>query len=456
MRPSTSQDGRQLPRVVIIGAGFAGLNAARKLARKPVEVFVVDRNNYHLFQPLLYQVATSGLEPDEVVHPVRDIFRKHENIHFLLGEVQDVDLAGRTLLMTEGPPVPYDYLVVAAGAASNYFGIEGADVYAKPMKTIPDALRLRNYILRQFERCEREPGKAEKGALNFVIVGGGPTGIELAGQLVELFRRVMRKDYRRVDTAQARVILLEMQPELLAGFHDKLRAYARRVLEKWGVEVRTEAVVAKVAPDAVYLKSGEVIPTKTLIWAAGIRANPLGEKLGTPLRGGGRIAVEADLSLPGHPEVLVIGDMSGRGEEGGGPLYPQLATVAIQQGYHAARQVLRMVEGKPTEPFRYSDPGIMATIGRNAGVVQLAGGIRMKGFFAWLMWVFVHIYKLVAFRDRFDVFLKWMYNYLTYDLHARLILDAVPESPPQNRDDIPSTGSNDGRAVSHPEKAFAK
>jgi NADH dehydrogenase len=432
------------PRVVIVGAGFGGLRTAKELAAEPVEIVLIDSNNYHRFQPLLYQVATAGLEPDEIVHPVRNIFRKQKNVRFLLGTVSAFDGDRRRLILKDGKEVAYDYLVLAAGAATNYFGIPGAAEHGFPMQGIPEALKLRNHILRQFERVERDVLELDKGALNFVIVGGGATGIEMAGQLAELFRCVLKEDYRNVDTSAARVILLEMLPELLMPYDGALRAYARRALEKRGVEVRTETTVERVEPDAVHLEGGERLSTRTLIWAAGIRANTLAACIGSEQRKDGRLVVGKDLSLPARQEVFVIGDMSGAESDEGEP-YPQLATVAIQQGRHAARQVARLIQGSDTEAFAYKDPGIMATIGRNAAVAQLPGGIRLKGSVAWLMWAFVHIYKLVGFRNRIDVFLNWVYNYATFNFSARIILDGVPAVS----DDEDGDPGSDGRPRSH-------
>ena len=422
--PDRKQNARR-PRVAIVGAGFAGLNAAKTLAGEAVDVVLIDRNNYHKFQPLLYQVATAGLEPDEIVHPVRDLFRRHKNVAFRLGTVRTVDRVRRQIHLDEGEPVPYDYLILAAGASTNYFGVEGAAEFAFPMKTVPDALHLRNHILHQFERCER--GTAGEGALTFVVVGGGPTGVELAGQLTELFRFVLREDYRRIDPATARVVLLEMLPDVLMGFDEQLRAYARAVLERRGVEVRTDTTVARVEQGGVVLKSGERIAAQTLIWAAGVRASPLADALDVEQARGGRVAVRRDLSLPGHPEVFVVGDLSGA-TDAQGEAYGQLATVAIQQGRHAARQVLRLAAGEAAEPFQYFDPGVMATIGRNAAVAQLRGGLRFTGFAAWLLWATIHIAKIVGFRNRLDVLFNWAYNYITYDFNARLIMDVLPAS----------------------------
>lgn len=413
------------PRVVIVGAGFAGLRVASELSDAGAEVILIDRNNYHKFQPLLYQVATAGLEPDEIVHSVRDIFKKDKNVGFLLGNVHAIDRDQRRVILEDGPPISYDVLVLAAGATTNFFGIPGADEHAFPMKSVPEALHLRNHILRQFEEAERDPDHLEDGALQFVVVGGGPTGVETAGQLSELFRYVIREDYRNVDTSHARVILLEMLPELLMPYAESLRDYTRRSLEKRGVEVRTETTVERVEHDAVFLEGGDRIPTRTLIWAAGVSASPLAAAVGTEQTGGGRLVVGPDLSVPGHPEIYVIGDMCG-GKNEDGEMYAQLATVAIQQGRHVGRQIKRRIKMQESQSFDYKDPGIMATIGRNAAVAQLAGGIEVKGFVAWLMWAFIHIYKLVGFRNRFDVFLSWVYNYATYNFSARVIMDLLP------------------------------
>ncbi len=414
-------------RVVIIGAGFGGLRTAKELARSDLDVILVDRNNYHRFQPLLYQVATAGLEPNEIVHPVRNIFKKDKNVHFLLGVVQEVDRPRRRIILEDGSDVPYDYLVIAAGAATNYFGIDGAAEHAYPMKGVSEALQLRNHMLRQFERAERTAGAQSEGALTFVVVGGGATGVEMAGQMAELFQRVLKEDYRNVDTSTARVVLLEMMPDLLAPYEEPLRDYARRALKARGVDVRTETTVERVEAGAVILEGGERIPAQTLIWAAGIKADPLADAVGTEQTKGGRLVVRPDLSLPGHPEIFAIGDIAGGLDDAGNP-YPQLATVAIQQGRHVGRQIKRLHSGKNAEPFDYRNPGIMATIGRNDAVAQLAGGVKLKGFVAWAMWASVHIYKLVGFRNRVEVLLNWIYNYATYNFSARIILEGVPDA----------------------------
>lgn len=413
------------PRVVIVGAGFAGLEAAKALAGRDADVTIVDRNNYHKFQPLLYQVATSGLDAGEIAHAVRDIFRSAPNVNFELGTVQEVDKERRRLTLRSGKEIGYDYLILAAGAVSDYFGVEGAREHGFPLKNIPDAIDLRNHILRQFERYSRAGEAVGPGALTFVIVGGGPTGVEMAGALTELFGMVLQRDYHTFDTTTARVVLVEMGPRLLPAYSEGQSAYTRRVLESRGVEVRTETTVAQVETDAVTLESGERIETQTLIWGAGVRASPLADALGTEQAKAGRLVVENDLSVPGYPEIFAVGDL-GAGEDDEGEMYAQLAQVAIQQGRHAAKQTLRLAGGQPAESFRYKDLGKMATIGRNAGVAELPGGIRFQGFVAWLAWAFVHIAKLVGFRNRASVFASWVYNYFTYRRNARLILDVVP------------------------------
>ncbi len=430
METTDNENGERRPRVVIVGAGFAGLNAAKQLRRAPVEVVLIDRNNYHKFQPLLYQVATAGLEPDEIAHNAREIFRNAANVTFRLGTVRAVDPAKKRVWLHSGHSLAYDYLILAAGAVTGYFGVEGVREHGFPLKNLPDAIDLRNHILRLFEQVERDPEAAPEGALTFVIVGGGPTGVETAGALVELFD-VMRKDYRRVDTRTARVILIEMTPELLPPYRRASRAYTRRVLERRGVEIRTQTTVARVAEGAVHLEDGQAIPTQTLIWAAGVRGALVAETFGADLEKGQRLAVAPDLRVPGYPDVFGAGDLAG-GKDADGALLPQVAQVAIQQGRHAARQILRLLQGKPTRPFRYRDLGQMATIGRHAAVAEFPRGVTVKGLVAWILWVFIHIMKLVGFRNRLNVFVNWVYNYFAYDRNARLILDVVPIS-----DEIP-------------------
>jgi NADH dehydrogenase len=415
------------------------MNAAKALRKAPVDVTIIDRNNYHKFQPLLYEVAMAGLEPDDIAHNVREIFRGARNIHFRMGTVDVIDADAHQLTLRDGATVSYDYLILAAGAVTNYFGVEGAEQHAFPLKDLSDAVGLRNHVLRQFEAYDRDPAQAPEGQLTFVLVGGGPTGVEMAGALVELFD-TLNDDYPAFDVMeQAQVILLEMQDDLLPPYAKSLRDYTRRTLEERGVDVRTGATVERVASEAVILADGTEIPTQALVWAAGVQASPLADLLGAEQASGGQVIVNADLTVPAWPNVFVVGDMAAIEGEADGWL-PQLAQVAIQSGRHAARQIQRTMEGKSTEAFSYTDLGQMATIGRNAAVAELAGGIKFKGLIAWLMWVVIHIAKLVGFRNRASVFMDWIYNYFTYERHARLILDM--ETTPE--EDVSSMG--DGRA----------
>lgn len=412
------------PRVVIVGAGFGGLRLARELRRAPVEVVLVDQRNYHVFQPLLYQVATAALDPEEIAHNVRGLFHDQRNFHFRLGRVIGADWQGRQLLMAEGRPIPFDYLVLAAGAVTNDFGIPGVAQHAFPLKSLGEAVQLRSHIMCQFEQADADPSLIEAGALNFVVVGGGPTGVEMAGALVEWFQMVLRKDYPQLDVSRAHVILIEALDHLLAPFEPALRENTRRTLAERGVEVLLGEAVSEVRPDAVALKSGRVIPTRTVIWGAGVKGNPLAAAMGLDLARGGRVVVNPDLSVPGKPEVYVIGDLAAS-MDAQGNLHPQLAQVALQGAVHVARQIERRLAqpGQTTgAPFVYRDPGTMATIGRHAAVAQFPIGWRFTGFVAWLMWLFLHLVFLIGFRNRLNVLINWVWNYFTYDRSARLIV----------------------------------
>jgi len=426
---SSSPDGSP-PHVVIVGAGFAGLEAAKALQTAPVRVTLVDRNNYHKFQPLLYEVAMAGLEPDDIAHNVRNIFQGNETVNFRLGTVVDLDPEAELVHLEGSAPLSYDHLILAAGAVSTDFGIPGVEEHGYPLKNVPDAVNLRNHVLRQFERYDRKREQAEEGTLSFVIVGGGPTGVEMAGALVELFD-TLNDDFSRFDTREeARCILLEMEEGLLPPYEPHLRDYTQQVLEDRGVIVRTNTAVERVEADAVHLSDGPAIASQTLIWAAGVRASPVADLLGAEQARDGRVVVNPDLSVPGHEHVYAVGDMAAiEGDDG---YEPQLAQVAMQSGEHAAEQVSRDVLGNDRESFSYFDLGKMATIGRNAAVAELAGGITFKGFLAWILWAVIHIGKLVGFRNRLNAFVNWAYNYFTYSRSARLILDVVPIS-----DDIP-------------------
>ena len=436
------------PHVVIIGAGFGGLHAAQALRRSPVEVTLVDRNNYHKFQPLLYEVAMAGLEPDDIAHNVRDIFRSDDNIRFRMGTVTDIDTHDQRIELDNGF-IMYDYLIVAGGAEVNYFGVEGAEEHAFPLKNLTDAINLRHHTLRQFEHYDQHrhesPEAIPEGMLNFVLVGGGPTGVEMAGALVELFD-TLERDYPTFSVReQARVILLEMQDALLQGYAESLQDYTRRTLEHRGVDVQTGTTVSQVEADAVTLADGARIPTHTLIWAAGVQASPLADLLEADRTRGGQVVVSDHLTLPAHNNVFVVGDMAGIQGSADNDWLPQLAQVAIQSGKHAAKQIQADVKGRTRTAFSYSDYGKMATIGRNAAVAELAGGLKFKGIVAWLMWVVIHIAKLVGFRNRASVFMDWIYNYFTYKRHARLILDdnehPKPTQPASTRTESAPLGS---------------
>ncbi|HEV8530590.1 MAG TPA: NAD(P)/FAD-dependent oxidoreductase [Methylomirabilota bacterium] len=406
------------PHVVIVGGGFGGLYAARALANRPVRVTLLDRRNYHLFQPLLYQVATAALSAADIATPLRSILRRATNITVLLAEVEKVDLASRRLDLDRGH-MSYDALILAAGASHSYFGHDEWERLAPGLKTLEDALEIRRRVLLAYEAAEREEDGAEQHALlTFVVIGGGPTGVELAGALAEISRETIARDFRLIDPTKAHIILLEGGPRILSAFPETLSLRAEEALRKIGVEVRTHAVVARVTPDAVWI-GGEQIRARTVLWAAGVAATPLARTLGVPLDRSGRVLVDRDLSIPGHPEAFAIGDMCALVEEAGGPL-PGLAPVAIQEGRATAANVLERLEGRPTRAFRYRDRGTMATIGR-AAAVAVIGPLKLSGLVAWLAWLFVHIMFLIGFRNRFLVLFEWAWAYVTWHRGARLI-----------------------------------
>jgi NADH:ubiquinone reductase (H+-translocating) len=433
--------GAPRPRVVVVGAGFGGLNVARGLARAPVDVLVVDQHNFHTFQPLLYQVATAGLDAGDVAHQVRGIFRRQRNVRFLMGRVEEVDLERRVLRLRDGTTLSYDFLVVAAGAVYDDFGVPGVFRHGYVLKSLHEAVALRSHVLRQFERAVADPDAAHDGSLTFAIVGAGPTGVEMAGALVELFDRVLPHDYPELDLRAAKVVLIEMTQAVLGPYSEPSRRYAERVLRQRGVELRLGAVVEAVHDDHVVLRGGERLPTRTLIWAAGVRSHPLADGLGVPLGRGARVPVAADLSLAARPEVFVIGDMAGAVGDDGVP-YPQVAQVAIQGGKHVAATIARRLRGESATPFRYRDRGQMAIIGRSAGVAELSrrlGGFRFKGFTGWLAWLFIHLVYLPGHQNRVNAFTNWTVNFFTYERHARLILDE--EMP---RDEAVGRGTVEG------------
>ena len=407
-----------LPTVLVVGGGFGGLNAARALRRAPVNVILLDRNNYHLFQPLLYQVATAGLEPEEIARPVRAILRRQKNFDFRLVEVRGVDFAQRRLETSAGP-IAYDYLVLSHGSETNYFGLESMRQHGLGLKDIPDAVNIRNHVLTCFEQAMLEPDPEQRRSrLTFIVVGGGPTGVEMAGALSELIRLVLVKDYPRLNIKDVRILLLEATDKILAAMPERLREAAVKTLWRKWIEVRFNAVVADVDGERVRLKSGEVIPAHTVIWAAGVKAAPLNGKLGVQPGRQGRLPVEPTLQLQGHPEVYLIGDAAYI-EQDEAPL-PMVAPVAIQMGKHAALNIRNMVRGKPLVPFRYRDQGTLATIGRNAAVCNVYG-VQARGFPAWVMWLGIHIVQLIGFRNKLFVLLNWAWDYFFYERAARLI-----------------------------------
>jgi NADH:quinone reductase (non-electrogenic) len=411
--------------VAIVGAGFGGLRAARALRRAPVDVILIDRVNYHLFQPLLYQVATAGLEPEEIAKPVRAILRGQRNLEFRLLEVRRIDFAARRL-ETHGPPVSYDYLILATGAATNYFGMEDVARHALPLKALPDAVHIRNHVLRCYERALLEPDAARRRALlTFLVVGGGPTGVEMAGAFSELTRLVLVKDYPRLSLKDVRIMLLEASDRLLTGFPARLAEAAARTLWKKHVEVRYGAMVRGYDGSTTTLKSGEVIPARTLVWAAGVHAVPLTRQLGVPVAHLGRITVEPTLQLAGHPEVYVIGDSAYLKEPG--PSLPMMAPVAMQMGETAARNIRRHVANQAPVAFAYHDPGSLATIGRNAAVARIRG-LQFTGFPAWVVWLVVHLIQLIGFRNKLFVLTNWAWDYFFYDRAVRIITSPQQES----------------------------
>ncbi len=407
-------------RVVIVGAGFAGLFAARTLKNAPIDLTIVDRSNHHLFQPLLYQVASAALNPSDIATPIRRILRRQKNATVLLGEVREVDVRNREVLTDDGP-IPYDHLIVACGATHSYFGNDGWAEHAPGLKSLDDATQIRSRILYAFEAAERtEDAQARTAALTFVVIGGGPTGVELAGALAEIAFRAVVHDFRRIDSRAARVFLLEGGERILPAYSPESSASAQRQLESLGVVVLTKAMVSQI--DASGVQFGDRrIEASTVLWAAGVQASPLAASLGETDRAG-RVKVEPDLSLPGVPDVFVIGDMC-HFEQDGAPI-PGVAPAAMQAGRHAASNVLRRIGNQPTLPFRYVDKGSLATIGRAAAVAEVAG-TRLSGLIAWLAWLVIHVFFLIGFRNRLLVLFEWAWAYVTHQRGARLITGDV-------------------------------
>lgn len=403
-----------MTRVVVVGAGFGGLNAVKTLRRAPVQIEVVDRRNFHLFQPLLYQVATAALNPSDIAYPIRSVFRGQDNVAaVIMDEVVDIDLGEREVKLADGGSLSYDYLVVASGATHSYFGRDDWAEHAPGLKTLEDAVRMRRHILAAFEEAERHPDRAEE-LLTFVVIGAGPTGVELAGALIEIAVHSMSREFRRIDPSRARVLLVEGTDRVLPPYPEQLSASARKQLEGMGVEVLTGEMVSEVDARGVTLASGQRIEAATVLWAAGVQASSLGAKLGVSLDRAGRVEVEPDLSIPGHPEVFVVGDLARV------PGVPGVAPAAIQMGRHVARNIIADIEGRACQPFRYRNKGSLATIGRARAVADF-GWLRFGGFFAWVAWLAVHIWYLIGFRNRFLVFLNWAWNYVTFRRGARII-----------------------------------
>jgi NADH dehydrogenase len=413
------------PEVVIVGGGFAGLYTARALRGAPVHVTIADRRNHHLFQPLLYQVATAALNPADIAAPIRSVFRGWPNVSVVLAEAVGIDLAAKKLMLADGE-LPYDYLVLATGATHSYFGHDEWARFAPGLKSIEDALDIRRRVLLAYEMAEREEDlERRREWMTFVIIGGGPTGVELAGALAEISRQALSREFQHIDPTQARIILIESVPRVLPPYPEDLSAKARSQLERLGVEVRTGARVTGVDANGVLL-GPERILARTAIWAAGVAASPLARTLGAPLDRAGRVVVDPTLAVPGRDDVYVIGDLAAV-QQDGKPV-PGVAPAAIQMGRHVARNIRRALAGQPRQPFRYRDKGSFATIGRGKAVGEMLGGLKLWGFPAWVAWLAIHIFFLVGFRSRVLVLFQWAYSYVTFRRGARLITG--PFTPP--------------------------
>lgn len=407
------------PHIVIVGGGFAGLDAARRLARADVSVTLIDRQNHHVFQPLLYQVATAGLSPGDIASPIRWILRRQSNLRVLLARAERIDAQARRLSLDDGETVEYDALILATGVTHSYFGREDWAHHAPGLKTLDDALEVRRRVLLAFERAERETDPVlQRRLLTFVIVGGGPTGVELAGALAEVARQALKSEYDAIDPATAKILLVEAGPSILPAFPESLRASARASLKRLGVEVMEGRPVTAIDAGTVAIGE-ERVSADTVLWAAGVQASPLGQYLGAPLDKAGRVMVNPDLSVPGCPNVFVAGDLACFTHQTGKPL-PGVAQAAKQLGRHAAANVLRQLAGQPTKAFRYVDPGNLATIGRHSAIADF-GFLRMSGYPGWLFWLFLHIFFLIGFRNRLSVMLQWAVSYFTFQRSVRLI-----------------------------------
>ena len=418
-----------LPHVVVVGAGFGGLEAVRGLRGAPVRVTVVDRRNHYLFQPLLYQVATAALSPADIAYPIRSILRRQKNADVVLAEVVSVDTGRREVSLRDGGKLSYDTLVIAAGARHAYFGHEDWEARAPGLKSLEDALEIRRRILLAFEEADREASPERRRALlTFAIVGGGPTGVELAGAIAEISRHVLVDDFRHIDPREARIVLVEAGPRILPSYAPESSRNARSELSRLGVDVRTGAPVTAVDGSGIAV-AGERIETATVLWAAGVAAAGIGSFLGAPLDRNGRVVVEPDLTVPGHPEIFVIGDLALFTHQGDQPL-PGVSPVAMQQGRHVARAIRERLQGRPAPPFRYVDKGSMAVVGRSAAVAEVFG-VKLSGLLAWLAWCLLHIFYLIGFRNRFVVMFEWAWSYVSYQRGARLITGNLDEPRPR-------------------------
>ncbi len=431
------------PRVVVLGGGFGGLWAARSLRRARVDVVLIDKKNHHVFQPLLYQVATAGLSPGDIASPIRYILRRQRNVQVLLGEARTIDVAARSVHLDIGQ-VPYDALVVATGATHAYFGNDAWQAHAPGLKTLDDALAIRRRVLIAFERAERTSDAAEqRRLLTFVVVGGGPTGVELAGALAEIARHALKNEFRAIQPESARIVLLEAGPSVLTAFPESLRVHAVESLRDLGVEVHLGALVTRIEAGRVSTREVGTIEAETILWAAGVAASPIGRALGVPLDRAGRVVVQPDLTIPGRDDVYVVGDLAAFVPPGASAPLPGVAQVAMQQAAHAGRNIVATLAGKPRTTFVYRDYGNLAAIGRARAVADL-GWVRFGGVTAWGFWLFVHILKLTGFRNRAVVFLQWAFAYFTYQRSIRLITGeeaAPPSSPASSATEPPVTAS---------------
>jgi NADH:ubiquinone reductase (H+-translocating) len=428
----SDENGRR-PRVLVLGGGFAGIGAAQKLKKSDVDVVLVDKHDYHTFQPLLYQVATGLLEQPAVGHPIRDLFHKQDNVRIHQDSVTEIDLDARRVTFDELEPLSYDYLVLGLGAEVNFFGVEGAADHAFPLYTLADAVRLKQHVLRTWEEADRKPALIEDGALNIVVVGGGPTGVETAGALAELYNGVFRKDYPDVAPDRATITLVEAGPQIFPMFKEDIRTYTEDALTKRGVDVQTGEVVESITPQRVTLKSGTVLPAHTLVWGAGLQGNALVQSLGLELERGNRIGVDEELRIPSHPEVYAVGDVAAITDQKTSQVLPQLGSVALQSGEHAGKTLAERIAGKETKPFKYKDKGTMAAIGRGAAVVQMLGGKTMKGKTAQLAWATVHLALLPTNEDRSKAVVDWVGAGLTHQRSGRITVDLEEEPASEAR-----------------------